>query len=97
MADLRLNHEPITQAAQEMTQAATAMQQKFDEMMRQIASVSDSFQGAAADVFQEMSQKQSLISQELGESFGTGGVTLGNMHEEINDSDNRGAAILGGR
>jgi uncharacterized protein YukE len=94
MADLRLNHEPISQAAQEMTQAASAMQEKFDDMMRQIAAVSDSFQGAAAGVFQEMSQRQGAISQELGSSFGSGGQTLDIMHDTINESDNRGAAML---
>jgi uncharacterized protein YukE len=94
--DLHLIHEPIQQAAQEMTQAAHAMQNKFDDMMNQIRSVADSFKGAAADVFQELSQRQGMLSQELGESFGTGGVTLNNMHEEINDSDNRGASMIGG-
>lgn len=97
MADLKLNHEAIDQAAQEMGQVAQAMQQKFDDMMRQIGALSDQFQGAAAGVFQDMSQRQGLISQELGENFGAGGSTLNDMHDEINTADNHGARILGGR
>ena len=97
MADLHLIHEPIQQAAAEMTQAARSMQDKFDEMMQRLASVSESFKGAAASVFEQMSLRQHMISQELGESFGSGGVTLNNMHDEINTSDNHGAQILGGR
>ena len=94
MSDIVLNHEPINQAVAEMNQAAQNMQSTFDQMMQQIRSVSDSFKGAAAEAFQQMYQNHSALSQNLGESFGSGGATLGNMHEEINSSDNRGASIL---
>jgi uncharacterized protein YukE len=95
MAHLMLNHEAIDTAAQEMNQAAQAMQQTFDEMMQQISALAESFQGAAAEVFQEMSRRQGLISQELGASFGSGATALNNMHDEINTADNNGAKILG--
>lgn len=95
MADLLLNHHPVDDVVDQMSQAAANMDERFNEMMAQIRTHSEHFSGAAAEAWGDMSRNQGIIAAKLSSSFGAGAKVLNDMHEAITDSDNRGAQILG--
>jgi uncharacterized protein YukE len=96
MADIQLNHAPISQAVDDIARTAQQMASAVEDLIGQLVPLSTSFQGAAADVFSEISANRQKIYDDLTGTIASGGFALGDMQQEMIDGDNRAAATLGG-
>jgi uncharacterized protein YukE len=94
MVDIDINHAGTEECVTDMVSLARQMASSVDELIGQLTPLAQSFQGAAATAFQDISRQRQQINQELNQSFSAGSGVLNNMHETMKSGDNKAASVI---
>ena len=94
MADINLNHAPIDQAADELTQAGTQMQQAMDDCLQALNTAMQQLQGDTANATEAFRTALSGNEAAMADDISKGADILRSMHDTLRTADSRAAASI---
>jgi WXG100 family type VII secretion target len=94
MADITLVYAEVEDAINQMQTTTTQMEQDINTLVNDLQQVAETFVGAAANAFNDLSRNREAYNTELNNDLAQGRAALTQMVQEMSDGDNRAASLF---